>query len=511
MKLPLFVTKAASPAALPKDILVYNSSENADNSLDHTANDLLVVYQKATIDRLLPRDLFSPLLFARDNDGPNCASGEVACQNSCIPKGADCCGGTFYCNAGSSCTKDGCCADGSVCDSQKCEGDQDACGTGCMPKGSTCCGSSYCGSGSVCSKDNTCSPSSSSKPSVAVQTAQSDKSTTVKSATSDKPTTSAEPTTSEQPTSTSAGPKTTTSDRPTTSDKPSTSTKPSSTAQPTVSQSSTTSDKRKSETVSITTSISHTSSSSIPTDTSLAVTTTITQDLAAILQTAIPTSAQTDPEARCFLLSGHASQYTTPSWYATLPSDLQSYYASATVEALATAHCTPTNAPSKVTSQESGVPAPIVGAVIGAAAFVAGVVTLLILLARSGKLPWLARRKAHDTDDTSDGAELIPVREKKKHLSFEPGPTGGIIAPPSTLRHDSRLYVSPPTAPTRPQARTGDGNQVVQYDWPIAPSPVASPGRSSFQPSPVSSNARFTPPIAFGAEWLPPKEDPRAF
>ncbi|KAK7219681.1 hypothetical protein V2G26_007684 [Clonostachys chloroleuca] len=504
MKLPLFGTKAASPADLPKDILVYNSSENADNSLDHTANDLLVVYQKATTDRLLPPNLFSPLLFARENDGPNCASGEVACQNTCIPKGADCCGGTFYCNAGSSCTKDGCCADGSVCDSQKCEGDQEACGTGCMPKGSVCCGSSYCGSGSVCSKDNTCSPSSSSKPSAAVQTAQSDKSTTVKSATSDKPTTSAEPTTSEQPTSTSARPKTTTSD------KPSTSTKPTSTTQPTTSRSSTTSDKRTSDTDSITTHPTTTSSSSISTDTSLIATTTIEQDLAAILQTAIPTSAQTDPEARCFLLSGHASQYTTPSWYTTLPGDLQSYYASATIEASATSHCTPTNAPSKVTSQESAVPAPIVGAVIGAAAFVAGVVTLLILLARSGKLPWQARRNAHDTDDTSDGAELIPVREKtKKHLSFETGPTGGIVAPPSTLRHDSRLYVSPPTVP-RSQARTEEGNQVVQYDWPIAPSPVASPGRSSFQPSPVSSNARFTPPISFGAEWLPSKEGPRA-
>ncbi|CAG9993139.1 unnamed protein product [Clonostachys byssicola] len=506
MKLPLFGTKAASPAALPKDILVYNSSENADNSLYNTANDLLVVYQKATTDGLLSRDLFSPFLFARDNDGPNCASGEVACQNTCIPKGADCCGGTFYCNAGSSCTKDGCCANGSVCDSQKCEGDQEACGTGCMPKGSICCGSSYCGSGSVCSKDNTCSPSSSSKPSAAVQTAQSDKSTTVKSATSDKPTTS------EQPTSTSARPKTTTSDKPTTTDKPSTSAKPTSTAQPTTSQSSTTSDKRKTDTVSTTTSLLSTSSSSISTDTSLIVTTTMTQDLAAILQTAIPNSAQTDPEARCFLLSGHASQYTTPSWYTTLPGELQSYYASATVEASATAHCTPTNALPKATSQESGVPAPIVGAVIGGAAFVAGVVTLLILLARSGKLPWQARHKANDTDDTDDGAELIPVREKtRKHLSFEPAPTGGLVAPPSTLRHDSRQYVSPPTVPARPQTRTGEGNQAVQYDWPIAPSPVASPGRSSFQPSPVSSNARYTPPISFGAEWVPPKEGPRAF
>ncbi|VUC36348.1 unnamed protein product [Clonostachys rosea] len=506
MKLPLFVAKAASPATLPSDILVYNTSENADNTLDHAATDLLVVYQKATTDRLLPRDLFSPLLFARDNEGPNCASGEVACQNSCIPKGADCCGGTFYCNAGSYCTKDGCCADGSVCDNQKCEDGQDTCGSGCMPKGSTCCGSSYCGSGSVCSKDNTCSPSSSSKPSAAVQTAQSDKPTSVKSATSDNPTTS------DQPTSTSTRPKTTTSD------KPSTSTKPTSTVPPTTSQTSTSSDNRTTELISTTTSASSTTSSTeistsntISTDTSLSATTTIDQDLAAILQTAIPTSAQTDPEARCFLMSGHATQYTTPAWYTTLPSDLQSYYASATVEASATAQCTPTNTPPKPASQESALPAPAIGALIGAAAFVAGVVTLLILLARSGKLPWLSRRKSDDLGDTSDGAELIPVREKAtKHLSFEHVPTGGMAAPSSTLSRDSRLYISPPPVPATSQTRAADRNQVVEYDWPIAPSPVASPGRSSFQPSPVSSNARFTPPITFGAEWAPPKEGPRA-
>lgn len=99
-----------------------------------------------------------------------CFSTEEACDALwCIPDGEVCCddGDGAFCGAGTYCTPDGCCREGSVCrggyddddDDRRCGEGLELCGDGyCIPRGAVCCGESgsYCDEGEVCTDDGFC-------------------------------------------------------------------------------------------------------------------------------------------------------------------------------------------------------------------------------------------------------------------------------------------------------------------------------------------------------------------
>lgn len=110
-----------------------------------------------------------------------------------------------------------------------------------------------------------------------------------------------------------------------------------------------------------------------------ALTAPLSTSLLSILQTAIPVTAQTDPLAACFLVSAHSTQFTTPDWYTSLPSNAASYFSSLNAGAAATVSCAPSNTSSTGPSLSPGAKGGIgVGAATGAGIVVTAIVLALM-------------------------------------------------------------------------------------------------------------------------------------
>ncbi|CAH0028416.1 unnamed protein product, partial [Clonostachys rhizophaga] len=97
-----------------------------------------------------------------------------------------------------------------------------------------------------------------------------------------------------------------------------------------------------------------------------------TQSIVAV----IPTYIYTDPEAPCFLMSGHATRYTTPDWYTALPISVQDSYSADA--ASATDFCTTT--PKPIPQAPKGLPSWLVGAAVGGAAGGTLLISVIVLL-----------------------------------------------------------------------------------------------------------------------------------
>jgi hypothetical protein len=91
-----------------------------------------------------------------------CDSGEVACEDGCMPSGSVCCdqGMSTYCDAGEYCTSDLlCCPDGELCSGEgTCDLGEVECDSGCMPLTGTCCndGTGYCADFATCTTTGCC-------------------------------------------------------------------------------------------------------------------------------------------------------------------------------------------------------------------------------------------------------------------------------------------------------------------------------------------------------------------
>lgn len=88
-----------------------------------------------------------------------CGPGEQSCNDgTCVPAGADCCGGGGFCDVGTVCVSPTSCCPDSL---------PDACGSSsCIPDGADCCNANgdFCNAGSVCTGLGTCCPSEFPQP-----------------------------------------------------------------------------------------------------------------------------------------------------------------------------------------------------------------------------------------------------------------------------------------------------------------------------------------------------------
>ncbi|KAI1768601.1 hypothetical protein GGR53DRAFT_383066 [Hypoxylon sp. FL1150] len=94
-----------------------------------------------------------------------CDSGDVTCENACMPADGVCCNDNTdeYCMDGYYCVPDACCPDGETCsgssgDDAECSTLETECGDLCMPYDGTCCsdGLHYCPDFGTCTDDGYC-------------------------------------------------------------------------------------------------------------------------------------------------------------------------------------------------------------------------------------------------------------------------------------------------------------------------------------------------------------------
>lgn len=134
------------------------------------------------------------------------------------------------------------------------------------------------------------------------------------------------------------------------------------------------------------------------------------------IEAVIPTHVFTDPEAPCFLMSGHATKYITPDWYTALPISVQDSYSANAVSA--TDLCSTT--PRPIPQVNKGLPPSLIGAAVGGAAGGTLLLSVIVLLIKH-------RRKGRgDKHNGGEGVGLMPVGETRDshNHAFKPDNSG---------------------------------------------------------------------------------------
>ncbi|KAF2113061.1 hypothetical protein BDV96DRAFT_648678 [Lophiotrema nucula] len=192
-----------------------------------------------------------------------------------------------------------------------------------------------------------------------------------------------------------------------------------------------------------------------------------------ISETALPAAATTDPTAACFLASSYSAFYSTPTWYSTLPSAEQSYYAAANAQNPAACKGN-TTTPASGGGMSAGARA---GAGVGSAAGVAALPALLLWLWKTYEP--LAKKKPSEDNEK----DALPT-------FANPPPAQDPVHPHSLSRPLSNAPVSPTTPPwnvMHPLHHLGPINH------PGIPLPLIAPPGSRYPSAPGSSTPSSYP------------------
>ncbi|ORY17628.1 hypothetical protein BCR34DRAFT_583489 [Clohesyomyces aquaticus] len=183
-----------------------------------------------------------------------------------------------------------------------------------------------------------------------------------------------------------------------------------------------------------------------------------------LLQSAIPQSAQTNPQAACFLRTSSNSVYTTPPWYTTLPPAAKTYFSDintnfAACTATPSSNSSSSSGGSLSTGEKAGIG---IGSVIGAVTITALIFLLFSKLGIIGGGSAAAATAATASTSANAGTSATPAN------------TGTSAAPANTSTSAPNMSANPYSGTSGPTPTGWNG--VVNPGWNgiVAPPPTTA-------------------------------------